>query len=173
MITNPLTFKVGDRKIFSYNAMESVNKINLIDIACEEYSQEFLGFSEVLANGNSIPYLEPIVDTTSPTLAHSMGHIPEMYDGILHDMIDKNTWKCFMDDFSCLLGVLLYMPNPFGKRCLSGVRHKFSSKLGVNSHFLVNGKSLFLELKSPSREKLRSFELKIAVIRQLPQPGLL
>ncbi|GJZ32422.1 reverse transcriptase domain-containing protein [Tanacetum coccineum] len=36
--------------------------------ACEEYSQEFLGFSEVLANGNSIPYLEPIVDTTSPTL---------------------------------------------------------------------------------------------------------
>ncbi|GKA17052.1 reverse transcriptase domain-containing protein [Tanacetum coccineum] len=63
-----VTFKVGDTKNFSYNAMESVNKINLIDIACEEYSQEFLGFSEVLANGNSIPYLEPIVDTTSPTL---------------------------------------------------------------------------------------------------------
>ncbi|GJZ02590.1 reverse transcriptase domain-containing protein [Tanacetum coccineum] len=60
-----VTFKVGDTKNFSYNAMESVNKINLIDIACEEYSQEFLGFSEVLANGNSIPYLEPIVDTTS------------------------------------------------------------------------------------------------------------
>ncbi|GJS44770.1 hypothetical protein Tco_0594891 [Tanacetum coccineum] len=42
-----VTFKVGDTKNFSYNAMESVNKINLIDIACEEYSQEFLGFSEV------------------------------------------------------------------------------------------------------------------------------
>ncbi|GKB02106.1 reverse transcriptase domain-containing protein [Tanacetum coccineum] len=35
---------------------------------CEEYSQEILGFSEVLANGNSTPYFEPIVDTTSPTL---------------------------------------------------------------------------------------------------------
>ncbi|GJV34846.1 reverse transcriptase domain-containing protein [Tanacetum coccineum] len=41
----------------------------LIDVhACEEYSQEVLGFSEVLANGNSTPYFEPIVDTTSPTL---------------------------------------------------------------------------------------------------------
>ncbi|GKA08939.1 reverse transcriptase domain-containing protein [Tanacetum coccineum] len=35
---------------------------------CEEYSQEVLGFSEVLANGNSTPYFEPIVDTTSPPI---------------------------------------------------------------------------------------------------------
>ncbi|GJU19291.1 reverse transcriptase domain-containing protein [Tanacetum coccineum] len=41
-----VTFKVGDTKNFSYNAMESVNKINLIDIACEEYSQEFLGIDD-------------------------------------------------------------------------------------------------------------------------------
>ncbi|GJT06386.1 reverse transcriptase domain-containing protein [Tanacetum coccineum] len=48
-------FKVGDTKNFSYNAMESVNKVDFIDIASEEYSQEILGFSEVLANGNSTP----------------------------------------------------------------------------------------------------------------------
>ncbi|GJU76625.1 hypothetical protein Tco_1273695 [Tanacetum coccineum] len=63
-----VTFKVGDTKNFSYNAMESVNKVDFIDIACEEYSQEILGFSGVSANGNSTPYFEPIVDTTSPTL---------------------------------------------------------------------------------------------------------
>ncbi|GJU24710.1 reverse transcriptase domain-containing protein [Tanacetum coccineum] len=66
-----VTFKVGDTKNFSYNARESVNKVNLIDIACEEYSQEFLGFSEVLANGNSIPYLEPIVIHFSHPHIHS------------------------------------------------------------------------------------------------------
>ncbi|GJX99952.1 hypothetical protein Tco_0356971 [Tanacetum coccineum] len=60
--------RTGDTKNFSYNAMESVNKVDFIDIACEEYSQEVLGFSKVLANGNSTPYFEPIVDTTSPTL---------------------------------------------------------------------------------------------------------
>ncbi|GKB31714.1 hypothetical protein Tco_0871115 [Tanacetum coccineum] len=37
-----VTFKVGDTKNFSYNAMESVNKVDFIDIACEEYSQEIL-----------------------------------------------------------------------------------------------------------------------------------
>ncbi|GKA70239.1 reverse transcriptase domain-containing protein [Tanacetum coccineum] len=63
-----VTFKVGDTKNFSYNAMESVNKVDSIDITCKEYSQEILGFSEVLANGNSTLYFEPIVDTTSPTL---------------------------------------------------------------------------------------------------------
>ncbi|GJW12940.1 hypothetical protein Tco_1578767 [Tanacetum coccineum] len=48
-----VTFRVGDTENFSYNAMKSVNKVDFIDIACEEYSQEILGFSEVLANGNS------------------------------------------------------------------------------------------------------------------------
>ncbi|GJY73023.1 hypothetical protein Tco_0477454 [Tanacetum coccineum] len=59
-------YPLGDTKNFSYNAMESVNKVDFIDVACEEYSQEILGFSEVSANGNPTPYFEPIVDTTSP-----------------------------------------------------------------------------------------------------------
>ncbi|GJW23685.1 hypothetical protein Tco_0034307 [Tanacetum coccineum] len=59
-------FKVGDTKNFSYNAMESVNKVDFIDIACEEYSQEILGFLEVLANGNSTPYFEPISGLMMP-----------------------------------------------------------------------------------------------------------
>ncbi|GJW15263.1 reverse transcriptase domain-containing protein [Tanacetum coccineum] len=41
-----VTFKVGDTKKFSYSTIESVNKVDFIDIACEEYSQEVLGFSE-------------------------------------------------------------------------------------------------------------------------------
>ncbi|GJT02892.1 reverse transcriptase domain-containing protein [Tanacetum coccineum] len=94
-----VTFKVGDTKNFSYNAMESVNKINLIDIACEEYSQEFLGFSEVLANGNSIPYLEPIVDTTSPTLTPFEGS-----DFILEEIeaeLSDTSYKSGIDDAEC------------------------------------------------------------------------
>nr|GFC38926.1 reverse transcriptase domain-containing protein [Tanacetum cinerariifolium] len=37
-------------------------------MACEEYSQEVLGFSDVIASGNSTPYYYPIVSTTSLTL---------------------------------------------------------------------------------------------------------
>ncbi|GJT85773.1 reverse transcriptase domain-containing protein [Tanacetum coccineum] len=37
-------------------------------MACEEYSQEVLGFSNVISSGNPTPYYDPIVSTTSPTL---------------------------------------------------------------------------------------------------------
>ncbi|GJS32129.1 hypothetical protein Tco_0530511 [Tanacetum coccineum] len=38
-----VTFKVGDTKTFSYNIIEMVNRVDVIDIACEEYVQEVLG----------------------------------------------------------------------------------------------------------------------------------
>ncbi|GKF71587.1 hypothetical protein Tco_0207701, partial [Tanacetum coccineum] len=38
------------------------------DMACDEYSQEVLGFSNVIASGNPTPYFEPIVSTASPNL---------------------------------------------------------------------------------------------------------
>ncbi|GKD30705.1 hypothetical protein Tco_1241483 [Tanacetum coccineum] len=37
-------------------------------MACEEYSQEVLGFSDVISSGNPTPYYDPIVSTSSPTL---------------------------------------------------------------------------------------------------------
>nr|GEW79708.1 DNA-directed DNA polymerase [Tanacetum cinerariifolium] len=48
----------------NYDAM-SVNRINLIDVACEEYSQEVLGFS---VSGNPTPSTKPIVSNSSLTL---------------------------------------------------------------------------------------------------------
>ncbi|GJV63918.1 hypothetical protein Tco_1474746 [Tanacetum coccineum] len=94
-----VTFKVGDTKKFSYNAIESVNKVDFIDIACEEYSQEVLGFSEVLANGNSTPSFEPIVDTTSPTLTPFEGS-----DFILEEIeaeLSDTSYKSGIDDAEC------------------------------------------------------------------------
>nr|GEV82806.1 reverse transcriptase domain-containing protein [Tanacetum cinerariifolium] len=41
---------------------------DIIDMACEEYSQEVMGFSDVIASGNPTPYYDSIVSTTSPTL---------------------------------------------------------------------------------------------------------
>ncbi|GJZ11663.1 reverse transcriptase domain-containing protein [Tanacetum coccineum] len=46
----------------------TANRIDVIDMACEEYSQEVLGFSNVISSGNPTPYYDPIVSTTSPTL---------------------------------------------------------------------------------------------------------
>ncbi|GJW96961.1 reverse transcriptase domain-containing protein [Tanacetum coccineum] len=64
-----ITFNLDQTSKYTadYNHM-TVNKIDVIDMACDEYSQEVLGFSNVIASGNPTPYSEPIVSTASPTL---------------------------------------------------------------------------------------------------------
>nr|GEW38865.1 reverse transcriptase domain-containing protein [Tanacetum cinerariifolium] len=63
-----LTLKCGDTPSILYNNFESLNKVDLIDATCEEYSQEVLGFFDVVASGNPTSYYDPIVLNTSPTL---------------------------------------------------------------------------------------------------------
>ncbi|GJU96579.1 hypothetical protein Tco_1321335 [Tanacetum coccineum] len=61
-----IAFKVGDTKTFSYIIIESVNRVDVIDVAYEEFAQEVLGFSNISKSGNPTPTLEPIL-STSPT----------------------------------------------------------------------------------------------------------
>ncbi|GJR10570.1 hypothetical protein Tco_0793222 [Tanacetum coccineum] len=63
-----ITFKVGNTSKYSYNDVESINRIDVIDIACEEYSQEVLGFSDNSESGNPTLISEPIIDKSSPSL---------------------------------------------------------------------------------------------------------
>ncbi|GJX85797.1 reverse transcriptase domain-containing protein [Tanacetum coccineum] len=63
-----LTLKCGDHLHFNINNHESLKKVHLIDVTCEEYSQEVLGFSDSVAYNNPSPYFDPIVSTSSPTL---------------------------------------------------------------------------------------------------------
>nr|GEZ20749.1 reverse transcriptase domain-containing protein [Tanacetum cinerariifolium] len=63
-----LTLKCGDTPSISYNNLESLNKVDLIDATCKEYSQEVLGFTDVVSNEVSSPYYEPIVSNSSQNL---------------------------------------------------------------------------------------------------------
>nr|GFB25978.1 reverse transcriptase domain-containing protein [Tanacetum cinerariifolium] len=64
-----ITFNLDKTSRYStnYNDMMA-NRIDVIDMACEEYLQEVLSFSDVIASGNLTPYYDPIVSTTSLTL---------------------------------------------------------------------------------------------------------
>nr|GEV39040.1 reverse transcriptase domain-containing protein [Tanacetum cinerariifolium] len=64
-----ITFNLDQTSRYSanYNDM-TANRIDVIDIACEENSQEVLGFSNVIASGNPIPYYDPIISTSYLTL---------------------------------------------------------------------------------------------------------
>nr|GFA90877.1 reverse transcriptase domain-containing protein [Tanacetum cinerariifolium] len=63
-----LTLKCGDTPSISYNNFQSLNKVDLIDATCEEYSQEVLGFADVVSDEVSTPYYETIVSNSSQTL---------------------------------------------------------------------------------------------------------
>nr|GFD07906.1 reverse transcriptase domain-containing protein [Tanacetum cinerariifolium] len=63
-----LTLKCGDMPSISYNNFQSLNKVDLIDATCEEYSKEVLGFSDVVDNEVSTSYFKPIISNSSPTL---------------------------------------------------------------------------------------------------------
>nr|GFA11106.1 reverse transcriptase domain-containing protein [Tanacetum cinerariifolium] len=51
----------------NYNQM-TANKIDVVELACEEYSQKVLGFSNVADSGTPTPQNDPFVSATSPTL---------------------------------------------------------------------------------------------------------
>nr|GEY72607.1 reverse transcriptase domain-containing protein [Tanacetum cinerariifolium] len=74
-----LTLRIGNEAI-TYNLDQTVrysanynqmttNKIDVVESACEEYSQEVLDFSNVIASGTPTPQNDPIISATSPTLA--------------------------------------------------------------------------------------------------------
>nr|GEV39628.1 reverse transcriptase domain-containing protein [Tanacetum cinerariifolium] len=68
-----ITFKVRHTSRYSYNLEESVNRIDVIDVACEEYAQEVLGFLDNSNSGNPTPSLDPIITTSSSSFTPFKG----------------------------------------------------------------------------------------------------
>ncbi|GJV94389.1 reverse transcriptase domain-containing protein [Tanacetum coccineum] len=64
-----VTFNLDQTLRYSSNYDDMMaNRIDVIEMACEEYSQEVLGFSDVISSGNPTLYYDSIVSTSSPTL---------------------------------------------------------------------------------------------------------
>nr|GEZ42145.1 reverse transcriptase domain-containing protein [Tanacetum cinerariifolium] len=65
MVQPTITFKVGQTSKYSYNNAESINRIDIIDVACEEYVQEVLGFFDNSKCGSPTPVSDPIISSFS------------------------------------------------------------------------------------------------------------
>nr|GEY71629.1 reverse transcriptase domain-containing protein [Tanacetum cinerariifolium] len=64
-----ITFNLDQTSRYSANYSDMTKKrIDVVDMACEEYSQEVLGFSDTTSSGSHTSYDDPIVSATSPTL---------------------------------------------------------------------------------------------------------
>ncbi|GKF53605.1 reverse transcriptase domain-containing protein, partial [Tanacetum coccineum] len=64
-----VTFNLDQTSRYSSNYDDmTANRIDVIEMDCEEYPQEVIGFSDVIASGNPTPYYDPVVSTFSLTL---------------------------------------------------------------------------------------------------------
>nr|GFA44071.1 hypothetical protein [Tanacetum cinerariifolium] len=64
-----ITFTLDQTSRYSANYSDmTAKRIDVIDMACKEYSQEVLGFSDTISSGNPTPYYDSIVFVTSLTL---------------------------------------------------------------------------------------------------------
>nr|GEW55515.1 reverse transcriptase domain-containing protein [Tanacetum cinerariifolium] len=64
-----ITFNLDQTLRYSANYSDmTAKRIDVIDMACEEYSQEVLGFSDTISSGNPTPYYDLIVSTISSTI---------------------------------------------------------------------------------------------------------
>nr|GEZ39042.1 reverse transcriptase domain-containing protein [Tanacetum cinerariifolium] len=61
-----ITFKVGQTSKYSYNDAELINRIDVIDVVCEGYVQEVLGFSDKSKSSNPTLISDPIIALSSP-----------------------------------------------------------------------------------------------------------
>nr|GEY63213.1 hypothetical protein [Tanacetum cinerariifolium] len=186
-----ITFNLDQTSRYSanYNDM-TASRIDVIDMACEKYSQEVLGFFDVIASGNPTPYYDPIVSTSSPTLTSfedsdflleevdaflalkddatspEVDHSYRCMVAIFHDMIEK-TMEVFMDDFSVFKSSF--------QTCLSHLEKMLKRCKGTNlclnwekSHFMVK-EGIVLGHKI-SKNEIEVNKAKVEVIAKLPHP---
>ncbi|GJS99338.1 hypothetical protein Tco_0820508 [Tanacetum coccineum] len=91
-----ITFKVGHTSIYSYNYYdETLHQVNVIDVACKEYAQEVLGFSDSSTSGNPTPS-DPIIASSSPSFTSFEGG--DFILGEIESCLSKDSIPLGIDD---------------------------------------------------------------------------
>ncbi|GJY70065.1 reverse transcriptase domain-containing protein [Tanacetum coccineum] len=103
-----ITFNVGHTSSHSYRYDDaSVNRINVIDVTCEEYAQEVLRFSDRSSSGNPTP-TDPIITSPSPSFTPFEGgdFILEEIKTFLHTLDELSNLD---NDYYDTEGDILYL----------------------------------------------------------------
>nr|GEX71039.1 reverse transcriptase domain-containing protein [Tanacetum cinerariifolium] len=154
LISQTITFILDQtlRYLANYNDM-TANRIDIINMACEEYSQEVLSFSDVITSGNPTPYYVPIVSISSSTLT------PFVDSDFLLEEVDA--FLALEDDptspFECRRENRSHKGLKSHKRAIAW---KLSDKKDINLEFCTH-KILMKEDFRPAVQHQRRVNLKI------------
>nr|GEY75508.1 reverse transcriptase domain-containing protein [Tanacetum cinerariifolium] len=115
-----LTLKCGDTPSISYNNFESLNKVDLIDATCEGYSQEVLGFADVVSDEG----IE--VDKAKIEVISKLPH-PTTVKGIRSFLRHAGFYRRFIKDFLKISRPMTHLleknsPFIFSNECIQAFR---------------------------------------------------
>nr|GEW33456.1 reverse transcriptase domain-containing protein [Tanacetum cinerariifolium] len=144
-----IMFKVGHTSRYSRNYYdETVHQVNVIDVACEEYAQEVLGFLDSSTSGNPTPS-DPIIPSFSPSFTPFEGgdFILEEIETCLHTLTKLSN----LDDYDF---------NP--EEDIALIEKLLNKDSSLNLHLLKNDdlKQVDVTMMKPSIEELSELELK-------------
>nr|GEU55137.1 reverse transcriptase domain-containing protein [Tanacetum cinerariifolium] len=157
-----ITFNLDQTSRYSANYNDiTANRINVINMAYDEYSQEVLGFSDVIASGNPTLYYDPIVSTSSSTLTpfEDSDFLLEEVDAFLALEDDSTLWEVDHSYYDpkgdiLLLEAFLNDDSSLPLQIKECICLKFEKNLKF-----VNLRMLNLQLMSLSRLNLRTYLL--------------
>ncbi|GKC48662.1 reverse transcriptase domain-containing protein [Tanacetum coccineum] len=154
---------IGDTKTLSYNIIETVNRVDVIDIACEEYVQEVLETSE---SGNPTSTSDLTIDSRSPSFT-PFGGIKE---GIV---LGHKISKSGIEVDKAKVDVIAKLPHP---TTVKGIR-SFLGHAGFYRRFIQDFSKIarpmthLLEKETPfifSKECIEAFETLKMKLTQAP-----
>ncbi|GJY40769.1 reverse transcriptase domain-containing protein [Tanacetum coccineum] len=127
--------------VYGEDDAESVNRFDVIDVSCEEYAQEVLGFSDTSTSGNPTLSLDPILSTSSSSLT-------PFEEG---DFILEEIEACLTND-SIPLGVDDADFDPEGRYCavlgqrktkhFQHIRYASKTMMDAQAHYTTTEKEL-------------------------------
>nr|GEY68052.1 reverse transcriptase domain-containing protein [Tanacetum cinerariifolium] len=163
----PVIFNLNQTTRYSstYDDM-SVNRIDIIDVAREDYAQEMLGFSNNSLGGNPTLTFEPIIFYSSPSLTPFEGRdfiLEEIEAYLKDDSISSkiNHADCDPEGDICLIEELLN-DDPFKlpQMDLKAIAWKITNIKGIDPRFCMH-KNLMKEDYKPVVQSQRRVNLKI------------
>nr|GEZ48950.1 DNA-directed DNA polymerase [Tanacetum cinerariifolium] len=169
-----LTLKCGDTPSISYNNLKSLNKVDLIDATCEEYSQVVLGFTDDVSTKVSSLIYERIVLNSSQNLTlfdasdFLLLEEADAFIAIDDEPISSNIDATYYDpegDILILEAILNNDPEPFADAFI------YMPKFAPMFKKLLNNKDKLIELtKTPLNENWSAVVLK-KLLEKLGDPG--
>nr|GEY69250.1 reverse transcriptase domain-containing protein [Tanacetum cinerariifolium] len=145
-----VTFKVRHTSRYSSNSYdEMVHQVNVIDVECEKYAQEVLGFLDCSISGNPTPS-DPIIASLSPsfTLFKGSDYILEEIETFIRTSDELTNLD---DDYYDTEGDVLYLENLLNEDPspnLPSVKNEDLKQFGTNKLAVIISKELEEEEKA-------------------------